>query len=72
MSRSDYFLRFLRCHQFNIIFLTVFFFCGFISPGISETVESDIDEQSKIKINIVNFIYIILILKSKGFYKFCI
>ncbi len=59
MSRSDYFLRFLRCHQFNIIFLTVFFFCGFISPGISETVESDIDEQSKIKINIVNFIYII-------------
>ena len=59
MVRSSYILRFFECQQNIKNVIRMLFLVGLIMPGISEAVEKEIDDQSKIKINIVNFIYII-------------
>jgi len=59
MVHLNYILRFLNYRKFTSFFIILLFLFGLAHPGLLKAVESDIDEQSKIKINIVNFIYII-------------
>jgi len=59
MVISCLFLCFLEYRQNIKNILGILILIGLILPGISEAVESEIDDQSRIKINIVNFIYII-------------
>ena len=58
MVISCWFLGFLEYRQNIKNILGMLILVGLILPGLSEAVESEIDDQSRIKINIVNFIYI--------------
>ncbi len=59
MVLSYNFLRFLKYGQNSITFLGIIMLFGIFLPGISRAVEREIDEGSKIKINVINFMYTI-------------